>query len=220
MSTNVRSAPSRRRLSDAALRRARAQRRAVRRRRIGWALLATAVVAAVVVVTSGAFSTAVREITLPLKHEDVIRQQAQAKDLDPALIAAVIYTESRFSPRTSSAGAEGLMQITPETAQFIARTSGGTAFTLSDLATPQVNISYGAWYLRWLRQKYGGDDRLMLAAYNAGFGNVDRWLAAARAAGHPFGLGDIRFPETRAYVENVQELQREYRRNYASELGL
>ena len=71
---------------------------------------------------------AVKEITLPLRHEDIIRQQAADKGLDPALIAGVIYTESRFRDQTSHAGAKGLMQMMPETADYIARKSGGTRF--------------------------------------------------------------------------------------------
>ena len=71
---------------------------------------------------------AVREIKLPLRHEDIIRQQAADKNVDPTLIAAVIYTESRFRDQTSHAGAKGLMQIMPETADYIARKSGGTRF--------------------------------------------------------------------------------------------
>src|SRR5215216_7614244 len=81
---------------------------------------------------------ALREVTLPLRHDDVIRQQAAEKDLDPALIAAVIYAESRFiEGQTSEAGALGLMQVTPQTAQAIADKSGGTAFEVSDLDDPE-----------------------------------------------------------------------------------
>ena len=79
-----------------------------------------------VVLGLGPLNDAVREITLPLRHEDIIRQQAADKDIDPALIAAVIYEESKFRDQTSRAGARGLMQITPATAAFIARDSGGT----------------------------------------------------------------------------------------------
>ena len=89
-----------------------------------------------------------RELTLPLHHDDIIRQQAHDKNLDPALIAAVIYEESRFRDQTSHAGARGLMQITPETADAIAEHSGGVRFKQEDLADPQINISYGAYYLR------------------------------------------------------------------------
>ena len=96
---------------------------------------------------------AIIELTLPLRHEDIIRQQARAKDLDPALVAAVIYRESKFRDQTSDAGAKGLMQILPDTAKFIAARSGGTRFELRDLANPQINIAYGCWYLRYLMQR-------------------------------------------------------------------
>ncbi len=111
---------------------------------------------------------AIKEITLPLRHEDVIRQQAADKNLDPALIAAVIYRESKFRDQTSKAGAKGLMQILPDTAHFIARTSGGTEFEEGDLADPQINISYGSWYLRYLLDRYDGNTVAAVAAYNAG----------------------------------------------------
>jgi len=187
-------------------------------------LLAFAVVAALLllaVIVRPFADKAVQEISLPLRHEDIIRQQAEEKGLDPALLAAVIYAESRFRDgRTSPAGAKGLMQLTPETARYIARKSGGTAFVVDDLATPQVNISYGAWYLRYLLERYGGDRAMALAAYNAGLGNVDRWVAAARARGGELTVEAIPFPETRAYVERVLDARRRYRDAYAHELGL
>ena len=130
------------------------------------------------------FTHAVHDLTtLPLRHEDAIRRQAHEKELDPSLIAGVIYAESKFSDSTSSAGALGLMQLMPETAHFIAGRSGGTAFTTEDLSTPDVNIAYGSWYLRYLLDRYDGDEVLALAAYNGGMGNVDRWVAEARARG-------------------------------------
>ncbi len=168
----------------------------------------------------GPIGDAVREITLPLKHEDIIRQQSSEKGLDPALVAAVIYEESRFRDQTSHAGARGLMQITPDTARFIARDSGGTAFTQADLATPQVNISYGAYYLRYLLAKYDGNETLAVAAYNAGETNVNRWVEQAGGADGFDAAEDIPFPETRHYVENVAERKGEYREHYESELGL
>ncbi|GAC1438769.1 MAG: hypothetical protein NVSMB51_15290 [Solirubrobacteraceae bacterium] len=161
---------------------------------------------------------AVRDLTLPLQHADVIRQQAQEKRLDPALIAAVIYAETKFSPRTSPAGALGLMQILPATAAFLAHRSGAHTFTTADLATPQVNISYGSYYLRYLLDRYRQDETLALAAYNGGEANVDRWRA--RAGGGSLSLSEIPYPETRAYVAKVEQAQRDYRTNYAAELGL
>jgi soluble lytic murein transglycosylase len=161
---------------------------------------------------------AVREVTLPLRHEDIIRQQAQAKHLDPALIAAVIFAESKFRARTSSTGAQGLMQIQPATARFIARRSGAQTFQVSDLGTPQINIQYGSYYLRYLLDRYGGNRVLAIAAYNAGETNVDGWIVKSGQRG--FGVGDIPFPETRAYVRRVLGAESDYRHNYPRELGL
>jgi soluble lytic murein transglycosylase len=162
---------------------------------------------------------AVREITLPLRHEDIIRQQAREKGLDPALIAGVIYAESHFRDgQTSKAGALGLMQITPATAHYIARKSGGTAFVVGDLATPQVNIAYGSYYLRYLLSRYDGNEAFALAAYNAGEGNVDRWIAQARARHRALTVDAIPYDETRAYVTRVQQAKHDYASSYASAL--
>jgi soluble lytic murein transglycosylase len=163
---------------------------------------------------------AVRDRGLPLSETSVIRQQAAEKHLDPALIAAVIFAETKFDPRPSPAGAEGLMQILPDTAYFIAHLSGGSRFTAADLATPQINVAYGSYYLRYLLNHYDGNEMLAVAAYNAGLANVDSWVAQATAAGRPLTVAAIPFPETRAYVQRVLEAQQDYRATYARELGL
>jgi soluble lytic murein transglycosylase len=216
MSTHPHTATARPRRPPAA-----ARRRALRRRRLRAGAAAVLLVVAGVVLAWPLFHHAVREISLPLRHEDIVRQQAQQKGLDPALLAAVIYAESRFRDgQTSAAGAQGLMQLTPDTARYIAHKSGGTAFELDDLATPQVNISYGAWFLRYLLNRYDGNRAFALAAYNAGSGNVDRWIAAARARGEALTADAIPFTETRAYVASVERARHEYRDAYAGELGL
>src|SRR3954451_3623385 len=209
------SAASRRRAAPPAARRA-----AVRRRRKRLFLALLAIVGLVVVIGLHPLKHAVEEITLPLKHEDIIRQQSQKKGLDPALVAAVIYQESKFADRTSVAGARGLMQITPDTARFIAKQSGGIRFTLQDLGTPQINIAYGTWYLRWLLDRYGERQALAVAAYNAGFGHVDEWV---RQAGGPDRFDErtnTPFREPRHYVQQVLERRKDYARRYSRELGL
>jgi soluble lytic murein transglycosylase len=204
-----------------AYRRGSARRRTVRRRRITAILGVAVLVSLAVALAWPSFHHAVREIALPLRHEDIIRQQARDKDLDPALIAAVIYAESHFRDgQVSQAGAQGLMQITPATAHMIARKSGGVAFTVEDLGTPQVNIAYGAWYLRYLMQRYAGNETFALAAYNGGEGNVDRWIDAAEKRNEALTIAAIPFSETRTYVQRVQDAKREYRRSYRRELGL
>jgi soluble lytic murein transglycosylase len=202
-------------------RRKRPSRARALRRRLGF-LFAAAFAAVVVGAAIAPWADkAVKEVSLPLRHDDIIRQQAADKDLDPALIAGVIYSESHFRDQTSKAGAKGLMQLMPETADYIAEKSGGTAFVQGDLATPQVNISYGSWYLRYLLQKYDGREVLALAAYNAGEGKVDEWVAAASARGETFRAADhIPFAETRHYVDRVLDARERYRRTYPRELGL
>ncbi len=190
-----------------------------RRRRSLLALIAAAVIAVLVVTILPLARRAVSELGLPLSYQAVIRQQAAEKHLDPALIAGVIYAETKFDARPSSAGAQGLMQILPATAVALAHRSGATTFHVSDLGTPQVNIAYGSYYLRYLIDHFNGSKMLAVAAYNGGIANVDRWLARARADGTRFTIGDIPFSETRAYVQRVLQAQRDYRATYPRQLG-
>jgi soluble lytic murein transglycosylase len=146
----------------------------------------------------------------PLEYEQIVRGHAHNYSLDAALLAAVIYQESKFhADAKSSSGAIGLMQLLPDTAKGIALHTGGSAFRVDDLYNPEINVRYGAWYLRHLLRKYG-DEQTALAAYNAGQDNVDRWRRDGRG---------IQFSETRAYVDRVEELKKIYRRAYGDELG-
>jgi soluble lytic murein transglycosylase len=192
------------------------KRRARRRRRTALAVVAGGLgVAAVVggLAMAGVFDKALQELTLPLRHEDIIRQQAGEKNVDAALIAAVIYSESKFVDQTSSAGARGLMQLTPEAALEVKRHSEGHDFTLRDLADPEINIRYGTFLLHELLERFDGDEAAALAAYNAGPSNAEEW------GGSSLSVEEIPFPETRAYVEEVLEKRDEYRREYGRELG-
>jgi peptidoglycan lytic transglycosylase len=176
-----------------------------------------AIVLVILLVAAGAFLVVdetsppwYERLRYPLHYQAIVRGHAQNYGIDPALLAAVIYQESKFDAHAKSApGAVGLMQLKPETAKGIAIRTGGTAFRVSDLENPEINVRYGCWYLRNLYRKYGSW-RLVLAAYNAGQGNVDRWLAEGRA--------DIPFAETRAYVDRVEELRRIYHEAWRSEL--
>jgi soluble lytic murein transglycosylase len=194
--------------------------RVVTRRR-GRARL-TAMLAALIAVIAGIALTAkVRpEHSMPLAEVAIIKHQAQEKHLDPALIAAVIYAETKFDPRESSAGAQGLMQILPSTAEYLAHISGGTTFTTSDLANPEVNIAYGSYYLSYLLKHYGGAELPAIAAYNAGLTNVDQWASQARAGGRQLATSEIPFPQTRAYVAKVLSAESAYTRFYGKQLGL
>ena len=145
----------------------------------------------------------------PLDYEQIVRGHARHYRLDPALLAAVIYQESKFRPTVRSrSGAIGLMQLQPATAEGIAIRTGGSHFRVDDLYTPEINVRYGAWYLRHLLDKYG-DEKTALAAYNAGQRNVDEWRREGKG---------IAFAETRAYVDRVEKLKRIYRNAYGSRL--
>jgi len=171
-----------------------------------FAVLGLAVVAAWVVKTEPDVYLRAR---YPLEYEQVLRVHGANHGLPPALLAAVVYVESRFDPNAeSAAGAIGLMQLLPDTARGIALRTGGEDFVVADLRDPEINVRYGTWYLDHLNERYG-DMRLALAAYHAGQGNVDEWQR--------IGAG-IAFPETRDYVSRVQELERVYARVYPEEL--
>jgi soluble lytic murein transglycosylase len=156
----------------------------------------------------------IEELALPLRHEDIIRQQAEEKNVPADLIAAVIYQESQFQDQTSSAGARGLMQITPDTADTIEKLSGGETFVYEDLADPELNIRYGTFYLRHLLDRFDDNEVAALAAYNAGPEQAEEWGGAAMEE------SDITFDETRDYVDAVLERRKQYAKKYADELGL
>jgi soluble lytic murein transglycosylase len=198
-------------------RQAAARRTSVRRRRrmLG-AFVGLAVLGLLISALMPTVRKAVNEFTLPLAYSDIIRQQAAQKHLDPALIAAVIYAETKFDPRASAAGAEGAMQVMPQTALYLAHRSGATSFTLSDLNTPQVNIAYGSYYLRYLLDHFHDNKVEALAAYNGGLANVDHWVSGA---GGSLSIDEIPFPETRNYVQKVLNAQLDYRRTYPTQLG-
>jgi soluble lytic murein transglycosylase len=143
----------------------------------------------------------------PLHYKAIVVAHARHYELDPALLSAVIYSESKFhADAESRSGAVGLMQLEPATAKGIAVHTGGSKFVVADLYNPELNVRYGSWYLHHLLAKYG-DEKLALAAYNAGQRNVDEWRAAGEG---------IQFSETRAYVSRVERLKGIYRRTYFS----
>jgi soluble lytic murein transglycosylase len=183
-------------------------------------LFALAIIAVLVAVILARIQHVAGNGGLPLSDASVIREQAADKHIDPALIAGVIYAETKFDPRTSSAGALGLMQLLPTTADYIAHLSGGVRFSTSDLATPRINVAYGSWYLRYLLDHYQGNEMLAVAAYNGGLANVDAWVAKAHEEGKALSVAEIPFPQTQAYVQRVMRAQTEYRTVYPHQLGL
>ena len=180
------------------------------RRMMALAVMLVGVVAALVYLRNPHTPDFIERLRYPLEYKAIVRGHARNYRLEPALLAAVIYQESKFDAHAKSeSGAIGLMQLLPSTAEGIAVHTGGSAFRTSDLWNPEINVRYGAFYLRRLLNKYG-NERLALAAYNAGQDNGDRWRAAGKG---------IAFAETRAYVSRVEKLKRIYREAWASDLG-
>ncbi len=153
----------------------------------------------------------IQRFTHPLRHEETIQTAAAEYGVEPALVAAVIRTESRFDPKVeSSQGAYGLMQIQPETANFISERSGISG----DYQGPKTNIRMGTWYLNYLQNRYNKDERLVLAAYNSGEGQVDAWISE-----EGFDVSrDIPFEETREYIDDVLVARDTYAELYGSDL--
>ena len=153
----------------------------------------------------------VRKAVYPLRYEETIREASTKNGLDPAFVAGVIYTESRFRPDAEShQEAYGLMQMLPATAEFVQGRSG----IEGDFRDPRTNIRLGTWYLGYLDERYRGDERLMLAAYNSGEGTVDAWISD-----DGFDIAkDIPFEETREYVERSLEARQKYEELYGRDL--
>ena len=162
----------------------------------------------ILVLSAAAFVLAVN-IRFPVRYMSII--EYHAGDLPPSLILAVIRAESSFRPAVQShAGAQGLMQLMPPTAEWMAQQMGKTDFLPEDVWNPEVNIAIGVFYLHWLINYYDGNINVALAAYNAGLGNVNRWLADPEFSQDGINLDVIPFRETYNYLQRVQQNQRIY----------
>ncbi|ADL11894.1 lytic transglycosylase domain-containing protein [Acetohalobium arabaticum] len=158
------------------------------------------------------------KIFYPLYYEDLIFKYAEKNNLDPYLVAAVIRVESKFnSEATSRQGARGLMQIMPETGEWIADQLKIDDFDTDDLYDPEVNISFGSWYLAHLKRFFDGNLTVVIAAYNGGQGNVNKWLELKEWTGKEKDSKQIPFPETRDYVEKVLNTYQWYHKIYRPE---
>jgi soluble lytic murein transglycosylase len=151
----------------------------------------------------------------PIHYKDIITQCSLKHDVDPFLITAVVRVESRFRPEAVSAkGAMGLMQVMPDTGNWIARELGIQGFDTEILYDPATNLDLGTWYLAFLLRECNGDLVCALAAYNAGRGNVSKWIQEKRWNGTEEDLDSIPFPETRDYVKKVLRLYNKYHEVY------
>ena len=182
-----------------------------RPRLFSWYRLIPLIVVAVFGIASALFSFAPSLIfgaLYPLHHEGYIVQSSRSHGVDPYLVAAVIKTESDWDAEAvSSKGAEGLMQLMPETAQDMIDKGivDGSVYSADNLFDAQTNIEFGCAYLSYLLQYFNGATDRAIAAYNAGMGNVDDWAEQDTVLHNA-----ITFPETQAYLFRVTTAQERY----------
>lgn len=151
----------------------------------------------------------------PQPHSDLVFREAYENNIDPYLVFAIIRTESKYQTLAQSpAGARGLMQIMPDTASWIAKQKGIENFDLDSLHEPEINIKLGCWYIADLSKEYSGNLPLVIAAYNAGRGNVRGWINEGVWDGDIKNIDNIPFPETRQYVRNVLKAYEAYKAIY------
>ena len=152
-------------------------------------------------------------------YQNEIVTYAQRNKIDPFLVAAVIKNESEFRPgAVSPVGAVGMMQIMPETGEWIAGQMGLADYSVDSLYNPGINIRMGCWYLSELKFEFRDNLLLMMMAYNAGRGNTHGWM---NANGWDYTFGEIRkipYPESRNYVASVLHDRDEYYRLYKDKI--
>ena len=162
-------------------------------------------------------SSWIKRMRYPLKYEEEIREYSAEYSVDPYMVASVIWVESRFlSDAVSGRDARGLMQLLPSTATWAAGKMGLADFEEAKLLDPEVNIRIGCWYLGFLSSRFPGNDDLILAAYNGGIGNVQKWLQDKTYSGDGQQLDHIPFRETRDYIIKVQDAYKIYKEIYPS----
>lgn len=156
-----------------------------------------------------------KKYVYPFAYQNLVYYYAEKNRLDPYLVAAVIRTESKFiNLARSPKGAMGLMQMMPETADWVAQELDHNNFELSELNDPDISIRFGTWYLASVRKEFDGNEVLMLAAYNGGRGNVKSWMKQYGWTKSFQDVDQIPFKETREYVKQVLRDREHYRTLY------
>lgn len=156
-----------------------------------------------------------KKMIYPYPYRELITEYASVRNLDSSLVAGVILSESNFKLQAQShKGAMGLMQLMPDTANWIAEQIGDEEFALTDLHDPEINIRFGTWYLASLNKEFHGNEVLLLAAYNAGRGNVRGWMKEYSWDMSFVDIKQIPYKETREYVAKVLKSKQHYQKLY------
>ncbi|MDO9464564.1 MAG: lytic transglycosylase domain-containing protein [bacterium] len=157
----------------------------------------------VFLIVAGIILLLAKTLAGPIKCAPIVRKFAQKYNMDPALIMAVIETESKFNAKAvSKAGAIGLMQIMPKTAKSLSRELNIKKYNKNSLYNPEINIRIGTYYLKKLLQEFNNDIDLSLGAYNGGIGNIKKWQKQKK---------EIPFEETRTFIKKVKSARIKYK---------
>lgn len=160
-----------------------------------------------------------KQYLYPFSYQDAVYRYSERNSLDPYLVAAVIRSESKFiNIARSPKGAMGLMQMMPDTAEWVAKQIDYPNFEVSKLNDPEISIRFGTWYLASVKKEFGGNEVLMLAAYNAGRGNVKSWMKQYHWTTDFQDADQIPFKETREYVKQVLQNRMRYQALYQKKL--
>lgn len=179
--------------------------------------LIAAVIFAIIFISAFLFADNAARTLYPLKYRELVKKYSERYDLDPFLVLAVIKAESSFrNTAVSHKNARGLMQITEKTGEWGAEKIGLKNYTADMLFDPETNINIGCWYLSRLYDQFGDTD-LALAAYNAGSGNVSRWLENREMSPSGRTLEKIPFKETEKYLKKVRNSYMIYKKLYENE---
>lgn len=190
------------------------------KKNINYTNITVAIIALVVLLISGVFVGQQMYIksAYPLSYEEQIKKYSKEFDVDPILVASLICRESKYRVKAkSAAGARGLMQIMPDTGEWIAKQLK-VDYKLEDLYDPDVNVRFGCWYLEYCLDKFDGRTDEALAAYNAGPGKVNEWLGDSRYSSDKKTLSSIPYEETKTYVEVINANYDKYKKYYSKDL--
>ena len=162
-------------------------------------------------------SDTVMNTAYPRKYDEYVTYYAGKYQIDPYILYSIIRTESNFNPQAdSNVGARGLMQLMPDTAEWVAHKykEDGAGYSFDKLYDPETNIRYGTWYLGYLSRRFDGDATKIVCAYHAGQGNVDSWLKNPQYSADGVTLDVIPTQDTATYASRVLRARDVYRKYY------